>query len=138
MEVGIFPAYPRAVAAWGLCVSLKLLIRIEELVSLVISAAKILIPETVVRRETMYPQAVMSFWPRVSREHWRGDNGRKNGHYAKCFYHCHWLSPPGDAARMNNHIHRHSNGSCFPTLIFGVSEPVSEGVRHPRALGLGE
>ena len=47
MEVGVFPAYPRAIAASEvLCVFLKLRARTEELVSLVISAAKMLVPET--------------------------------------------------------------------------------------------
>jgi hypothetical protein len=70
MEVGVFPAYPRAIAASEvLCVFLKLRARTEELVSLVISAAKMLVPETMVRRPAM------SLRSRVSRQHWRGDNG---------------------------------------------------------------
>jgi hypothetical protein len=65
MEVGVFPADPRAIAAAeAFCVSL--------LVPLVIGAAKILIPDVVVRRPAMYPQMIMSS---VSREHWRGHNG---------------------------------------------------------------
>jgi hypothetical protein len=70
MKIRVFPADPRTIAASEvLCVSLKLRARTEELVSLVISAAKMLVPETMVRRP------VMSLRSRVSRQHRRGDNG---------------------------------------------------------------
>jgi hypothetical protein len=52
MEVGIFAAYPRWIAASeakARCVSLKLKVRIEARVVLVIRAPKMLIPDMVVR-----------------------------------------------------------------------------------------
>jgi hypothetical protein len=85
MEVGIFPADPRAIAspeAKVVCVSLKLRVEIEALVPLVIRAAKMLIPEKVVRRPAMYPQAIVFHRPRVLREHRRGHNGAKNSYRA--------------------------------------------------------
>jgi hypothetical protein len=107
MEVGIFPADPRGIAspdAKVVGVSLKLGVEIEALVPLVISAAKMLILNMLVRQPAMYPQVVVSS---VSRGHRRGNSGGKNSHHAQCFYDCHWSSPAGEAARMNNHIHQY-------------------------------
>jgi hypothetical protein len=98
MEVGIFAADPRAIAspkAKVVCVSLKLRVEIEALVPLVIRAAKVLIPEKVVRRPAMYPQAIVFRRPRVSREHRRGHNGAKNSYRAQRFDHGHWFSSFG-------------------------------------------
>jgi len=107
MAVGIFAADPRGVAsadAKVVGVSLKLRVEIEALVPLVVSAAKMLVLNMVVRRPAMYPQVIVSD---VSRENRRGNSGGKNCHYTQCSYDCHWSSPAGEAARMNNHIHRY-------------------------------
>lgn len=61
MEVGIFPAYPRAIAAS------EVLSQIETVVPLVVSAAKILTLGMVVRRTAMDPHVIMSCVPRENR-----------------------------------------------------------------------
>jgi hypothetical protein len=108
MKVGVFAADPRAIAPHEVvCVALKLRVEIEALVPLVISAAKMLIPEKVVRQPAMCPQAIVSHRPRVSREHRRGNNGGKNSYRAQRFDHGHLIPPSGEAPRINNHVHRH-------------------------------
>jgi hypothetical protein len=60
MEIGVFPADPRGITASEVfCVSLKPRVWIEGLGPLVISAAKILILDIVVRRPAMHPQMLM-------------------------------------------------------------------------------
>ena len=60
MEIGIFAADPRGIAASEVvCVSLKLRVRIEALDPLVIRAAKIPILDIVMRRPAMDPQRLM-------------------------------------------------------------------------------
>jgi hypothetical protein len=75
MEIGVFPAYPRGIAASEIPstwlkraslkrVSLKLRVVIEARVSLVVGAAKMLIRirtlDTVVHQPAMDPQLIMS------------------------------------------------------------------------------
>ena len=136
MEVGIFAADPRAIAspkAKVVCVSLKLRVEIEAFVPLVIRAAKVLIPEKVVRQPAMCPQAIVSHRPRVSREHRRGHNGAKNSYRAQRFDHGHWFllraKPRGSTTMF-------IGTKTF--FIFGAPEPLSQGVRYPRAFALGE
>lgn len=87
MQVGVLPAYPRGiVASEALGVLLKPLIRTEALVALVISAAKMPIPDMVMRQSVMYPQTVMSCGSSVSRENWRGNSDGKNSYHAQRFH----------------------------------------------------
>lgn len=80
MEVGVFPADPRAIAAAEvLGVSLKLRPLIAMPVPLVICAAKMLIGGVVVGRPAKCPQMMMSS---LARENWRGNRGGKNRYHA--------------------------------------------------------
>jgi hypothetical protein len=60
MEIGVFPANPRWIAASEVfCVSLKPRVWIEGLGPLIVSAAKIPILDIMVRRPAMHPQMLM-------------------------------------------------------------------------------
>ena len=60
MEIGVFAADPRGIAASEVvCVSLKLRVWIEMIGPLIISAAKVPILDIVVRRPAMDPQMLM-------------------------------------------------------------------------------
>ena len=78
MEIGVFAADPRGIAASEVvCVSLKLRVWIEVVGPLVVSAAKIPILDIVVRRPAMDPQMLMPqmFWSCVPRENRRRNCG---------------------------------------------------------------
>jgi hypothetical protein len=119
MEIGVFSADPRGIVASEIPsaslkrVSLKLRIAIEELVPLVIRAAKILIHiltlDIVLRRRPMDPQMLMSC---VSRENRRRKCDGKNSHHAHRSCHGHLISPRAKPAAdrqpySSMHIHRY-------------------------------
>jgi hypothetical protein len=96
MEIGVFPAYPRGIAASEIPgaslkrASLRLRVWIEAFVPLVIRAAKMLIHiltlDIVLRRRSMDPQMLMSC---VSRENRRRKCDGKNGYHAHRSCHGH-------------------------------------------------
>jgi hypothetical protein len=87
MEVGVLAADSRGIAASEVIrASQKHRARIETLVSLVVSAAKMPIPDVVVRRPVMYPHIMVPRRDSVSRKRRRGQSGGENGDHAQRFH----------------------------------------------------
>jgi hypothetical protein len=145
MEIGVFSADPRGIVASEIPsallkrVSLKLRIAIEELVPLVIRAAKMLIHiltlDIVLRQRSMDRQMIMSC---VSRENRRRECDGKNGYHAHRS--CHGrLVLLAQTRRGSTTIFIDAYSSILRHFLFRVApEPLSQGVRHPGAFVLGE